>query len=132
MTDELSVALLEYLREVGDEKQLQGAVFQADMECAWLLNDRWHTHQRLELENDLVAAYMLWAGAPPPTQFMARGGGESRAARRHGSAAGVRGKGMSSVCPHQLRWRYRSTRAIRKLRSKLISVLFGQVCAHPQ
>jgi hypothetical protein len=63
----------QHLRKVGYLQEPQGAVFRADMECSWVLNDAWYRHQRLELENDLIAAHVLWAGEPPPAQFMAGG-----------------------------------------------------------
>jgi hypothetical protein len=43
------------------------------MEASWTLNDAWAEYQRLELENDLIAAYILETGVLPPAQFSARG-----------------------------------------------------------
>lgn len=63
----------QHLRKGGKPEEPQGAVFRADMECSWVLDDAWYGHQRLELENDLIGAYVLWAGAPPAGQFMAAG-----------------------------------------------------------
>jgi hypothetical protein len=34
-----------------------------------VLNAAWYRHQRLELENDLIAAYLLATGEVPPAQF---------------------------------------------------------------
>ena len=34
--------------------------------CSWVENETWHKHQRLELENDLIAAHLLHAGVLPP------------------------------------------------------------------
>ena len=65
----------QHLRKAGKPGEPQGAVFRADMESSWVLNDTWHGHQRLELENDLIGAYMLWAGSSPPAQFMTGGKG---------------------------------------------------------
>jgi hypothetical protein len=33
----------------------------------------WEHHQRLELENDLIAAWMLASGSPPSAQFYGHG-----------------------------------------------------------
>jgi hypothetical protein len=41
-----------------------------DLECSWTTNDSWFGHQRLELENDLIAAHVLEHGAPPSAQFL--------------------------------------------------------------
>jgi hypothetical protein len=41
-----------------------------DLECSWTTNDSWLGHQRLELENDLIAAHVLEHGAPPSAQFL--------------------------------------------------------------
>jgi hypothetical protein len=35
-----------------------------------VLNDTWHANQRLELETDLIAAYMLVTASVPPAQFL--------------------------------------------------------------
>jgi hypothetical protein len=42
----------------------------SDLECSWTTNDSWLGHQRLELENDLIAAHVLEHGAPPSAQFL--------------------------------------------------------------
>jgi hypothetical protein len=41
-----------------------------DLECSWTTNDSWLAYQRLELENDLIAAHVLEHGAPPSAQFL--------------------------------------------------------------
>lgn len=38
--------------------------------CSWISNPLWVTHQRLELENDLIAAHLLETGSVPPAQFL--------------------------------------------------------------
>lgn len=50
----------------------QGTVFggQARLEVSWVLNDRWLPHQRLELENDLLAAHVLTTGENPAAQYL--------------------------------------------------------------
>jgi hypothetical protein len=40
------------------------------LECSWTINHGWLAHQRLELENDLIAAHFLEHGAPPSAQFL--------------------------------------------------------------
>ena len=50
-----------------DEQQAE--VISGALECSWTLNDSWYFHQRLELVNDLIAAYVLTTGAVPDTQF---------------------------------------------------------------
>lgn len=39
-------------------------------ECSWVLNEAWLPHQRLELENDLIAAHLLRTGTIPAAQFL--------------------------------------------------------------
>lgn len=67
----VSSRVTQHLRKVGNPQEPQGEVFQADMECSWALNDTWQEHQRLELENDLIAAYSLSMGAFPLAQLAA-------------------------------------------------------------
>jgi len=40
------------------------------IEASWVLNESWLDHQRLELENDLIAAHILEHGTVPPAQFI--------------------------------------------------------------
>jgi hypothetical protein len=55
----------------GRPDHLQARWFAAlDLECSWTTNDGWLAHQRLELENDLIAAHVLEHGAPPSAQFL--------------------------------------------------------------
>jgi hypothetical protein len=42
------------------------------LECSWTLDPAWLQNQRLELENDLIAAYVLVAGEAPLEQFEER------------------------------------------------------------
>jgi hypothetical protein len=39
------------------------------LSCSWVINGNWEDHQRLELENDLIAAWVLASGLPPSAQF---------------------------------------------------------------
>ena len=43
----------QHLRKAGKPDEPQGAVFRADTECSWALNDAWHGHRGLELENEI-------------------------------------------------------------------------------
>ena len=40
------------------------------LSCSWVENSIWYTHQRLELENDLIAAHLLQLKLVPPAQFL--------------------------------------------------------------
>ncbi len=44
--------------------------FASPLQCSWVLNADWGEQQRLELENDLIAAYLLTRGCVPPAQFL--------------------------------------------------------------
>jgi hypothetical protein len=50
----------------------QGGIFakEPSLECSWVVNDEWLAHQRLELENDLIAAHLLVTGEIPAAQFL--------------------------------------------------------------
>jgi hypothetical protein len=49
----------------------QGRIFSEarPLSCSWVSDHRWYTHQRLELENDLIAAFVLATGRAPAAQF---------------------------------------------------------------
>ena len=48
----------------------QGHFHEPDsLEVSWVLSGEWLDHQRLELENDLIAAHVLAFGCPPAAQF---------------------------------------------------------------
>ena len=74
----VSSRVSQHLRKVARPREPQGEVFSADMEASWTLNESWVKRQRLELENDLIAAYTLTKGSPPVGQFSAGGAGELR------------------------------------------------------
>jgi hypothetical protein len=40
------------------------------LECSWVLNDEWMSHQRLELECDLLGSHLLVRSIVPPAQFI--------------------------------------------------------------
>lgn len=43
--------------------------------CSWVVSAAWKRHQLLELENDLIAAWVLATGSPPAAQFYGHGAG---------------------------------------------------------
>jgi hypothetical protein len=67
---------LAHLAKAAVSEHGQGRIFaaQARWECSWIINNDWLSHQRLELENDLIAAHVLETGTIPAAQFL----GESR------------------------------------------------------
>jgi hypothetical protein len=50
----------------------QGAIFRAagQMECSWVLNEAWLSHQRLKLECDLIGAHLLSMATVPSAPFL--------------------------------------------------------------
>jgi hypothetical protein len=49
----------------------QSAIFgRPGLECSFVVNDEWYDHQRLEIENDLIAAHVLTTGLVPEAQFI--------------------------------------------------------------
>ncbi len=50
----------------------QGSILerQRRLECSWIINEAWLSHQRLEIENDLIAAHILETGELPAAQFL--------------------------------------------------------------
>jgi hypothetical protein len=40
------------------------------LHCSWVISSDWLPHQRLELENDLIAAHLLSTDAVPAAQFV--------------------------------------------------------------
>ena len=59
-------------RKTFNASDMQGRIFGAvsHLECSWVMNDFWLSHQRLELENDLIAAHILNTGQVPVAQFI--------------------------------------------------------------
>ena len=53
----------------------QGQALEAaqPLTCSWVVSAVWEHHQRLELEKDLIAAWVLATGSPPAAQFCALG-----------------------------------------------------------
>lgn len=63
---------LAHLANVGIPNHAQAPIFggQKRLECSWVFNEDWLSHQRLELENDLIAAHVLKIGDIPVAQFL--------------------------------------------------------------
>ncbi len=63
--------LTAHVAKMRDPDQAQGRIFAAapTLACSWVSGD-WLPHQRLELENDLVAAHLLATGQVPSAQFL--------------------------------------------------------------
>jgi hypothetical protein len=59
-------------RKTRKPRDAQGDVFGSAerLECSWVLNEGWLTHQRLELECDLIGSHLLVTGTVPPAQFI--------------------------------------------------------------
>jgi len=58
-------------RSVSGAQSPQGKALAASQPLthSWVINSSWEDHQRLELENDLIAAWVLNTGTPPAAQF---------------------------------------------------------------
>ena len=69
---EIRSRLVAHLRKAHLPGDPQGQIFRSahTLECSWAVNTEWHPHQRLELENDLIAAHLLYLNAVPPAQFL--------------------------------------------------------------
>jgi hypothetical protein len=59
-----------HLGKGGQPSHRQSSIFASTLECSWIVAPSWLAHQRLELENDLMAAYVLSTGTIPPAQFI--------------------------------------------------------------
>ncbi|HEU4557561.1 MAG TPA: GIY-YIG nuclease family protein [Longimicrobium sp.] len=70
----ISARLRQHLRKATASDDAQGRIFRAadSLEVSWVANRDWRQNQRLELENDLIAAHVLVREAPPPAQFIGR------------------------------------------------------------
>ena len=56
----------------GGSPQGQALAAAQPLMCSWVVNPAWEHHQRLELENDLIAAWVLANGSAPSAQFSRR------------------------------------------------------------
>jgi hypothetical protein len=61
-----------HLRKCSDTRNVQGGIFGCArrLECSYVVNSAWADHQRLEVENDLIAAHVLTLGSIPAAQFI--------------------------------------------------------------
>jgi len=60
----------DHIKKGRDPASPQGRFFAASgLQASWVMGS-WMTHQRLELECDLIAAHVLATGAPPAAQFL--------------------------------------------------------------
>lgn len=66
----VSTRLNDHQRKASQPASRQADLFAGPLECSVTLNETWYAHQRLELENDLIAAYILHTGEVPPAQFL--------------------------------------------------------------
>jgi hypothetical protein len=66
----VSARLAAHVRRVVRPSERQADLLAGDIECSWVLDAAWHMTQRLELENDLIAAYVLETATVPPAQFL--------------------------------------------------------------
>jgi hypothetical protein len=64
--------LRSHRRKSGQPEHHQGPIFGSTevLEYAWVVNTHWRPHQRLELENDLIASHLLMTGILPAAQFL--------------------------------------------------------------
>ncbi len=64
--------LIAHWRKIRRPGDAQGDIFRAAglLACSWVLNEGWLSHQRLELECDLIGAHLLATAAVPPAQFI--------------------------------------------------------------
>jgi len=68
----VAARLIAHWRKCRKPGDAQGEVFGAAerLECSWVLNDEWMSHQRLELECDLLGSHLLVRSIVPPAQFI--------------------------------------------------------------
>jgi len=71
----IAARLVMHRRSASATKSPQGRALAAaqPLSCSWVVNAAWADHQRLELENDLIAACVLATGSPPSAQFFSLG-----------------------------------------------------------
>lgn len=64
--------LTAHLKKTADAHHPQGIIFatQDRLESSWTINGAWLDHQRLELENDLIAAHIIETRIVPAAQFL--------------------------------------------------------------
>lgn len=65
----IAVRVSAHLAKAVDPTHRQAEFFTDRLECSWVAG-AWPTHQRLELEDDLIGAHVLAFGDPPTAQFL--------------------------------------------------------------
>jgi hypothetical protein len=70
----IAARIATHLRKARHPTGAQSRVFAAadGLECSYVVGDDWAQNQRLELETDLIGAYVLSLRDVPPAQFVAR------------------------------------------------------------
>lgn len=68
----VTARLAAHMKKSGAPGNRQGAIFlqAASLEWSWVTSQGWHAHQRLELENDLIAAHLMATKTVPAAQFL--------------------------------------------------------------
>ncbi|HJZ54037.1 MAG TPA: hypothetical protein VKE74_03735 [Gemmataceae bacterium] len=68
----VAARLLAHWKKTRTPGDSQGGVFGSGrrLECSWVRNNGWLSHQRLELECDLIGAHLLATSTVPPAQFI--------------------------------------------------------------
>ncbi len=63
---------LQHLAKMKHPEHPQGSIFaaQSRLEVSWIVNAAWLPHQRLELENDRIAAHVACRNCAPSAQFL--------------------------------------------------------------
>jgi hypothetical protein len=88
----IGARLAAHLRKCSDTTNIQGGVFASArrLECSYVVNDAWvDHHQRLEVENDLIASHVLTLGSHPDRAVHRVGGEDSRGHPHHEHRAQV-------------------------------------------
>jgi hypothetical protein len=62
--------LQSHLSKIQQPTHRQSTIFTESMECSWVGDASWWPHQRLELENDLIAAHILEEETVPLAQIL--------------------------------------------------------------
>jgi hypothetical protein len=67
----IQARLRAHLAKLIDREHAQGQLFAANapLLVSWIVDETWQPHHRLELENDLIAAWLVRTGQAPAAQF---------------------------------------------------------------
>ena len=76
----IATRLAQHRRSASTARSPQGQAFAVvqPLTCSWVVNQAWEDHHRLELENDLIAEWVLATGSSPSAQFCALGAGRDQ------------------------------------------------------